>query len=83
LPETFYHFKFASFKFTLSDPEYSKASYISERNKSWLYCGLSHEQLLNSHCLKDIYLSYSIPHRVKFRAEAVNNLLWSLAECSK
>jgi len=24
---------------------YSKASYISARNESWLYCGLSHVQL--------------------------------------
>jgi len=24
---------------------YSKASYISARNKSWLHCGLSHVQL--------------------------------------
>jgi len=33
---------------------YSKVSYISTRNKSWLDCGLSHVQLWYSHCYKKI-----------------------------
>jgi len=33
---------------------YSKASYISPLNKSWLYHGLSHVQRWYSHCYKRI-----------------------------
>jgi len=65
---------------------HSKVSYISARNKSRLYYGLSHGQLLNSYCFKKMtclivglynqwLLKKSlIPHRVKCRTEAVNNL---------
>ena len=46
-------FKFYAVYFWIRDnPRYSKSSYISARNKLWLYCGLSQMQLLNSGCLK-------------------------------
>jgi len=42
---TFSHCKFASLNL-LGNQRYSKASCISARNESWLYCDLSHVQLL-------------------------------------
>jgi len=49
---------------------YSKVSYISVRNKSWLCCGLSHVLLKYSHCFK-IITFLKVYHRVKCRSEAV------------
>jgi len=48
---TFYHYKFASLNLR-DNKRYRKASYISAQNKSYLYCGLSHVQLLYSYCFK-------------------------------
>jgi len=33
---------------------YSKVSYVSAKKHSWLHCGLSHMQLLNSHYFKTL-----------------------------
>jgi len=80
------HFNITQFaSLNLRDNQrYSKASYISARNKSWLNCGLSHVQLINSYCLKTMtfltvynqrLLEKSlIPHRVRCWTEAVNKL---------
>jgi len=58
--------KFCAIYFWIRDKQCnSKVSYISAWNKSRLYCGLSHVQLLNSRCLKTT-------QRVKCRTNAIN-----------
>jgi len=49
----------------------SKASYISARNKWWLYCGWSLTcAAVKLSLFQDNDLSYSMPHRVEMSAVA-------------
>jgi len=58
-----------------NNQRYNKASQISARNIMAVLQSLTRP----AHCF---HLSYSIPHRVKCRAEAVNNLSRSLETCN-
>jgi len=78
--------KLASLNFMLSVSEYdainattNKLQYLSARNGSWLH---AHVQFLNSQLFPDSDLSDCLPHRVKRRTDAVNNLSQCRETCT-